>query len=75
MNPTRSLREMYDSKTPPDDEEEKVDDELCVWTEDPDGGGWDTDCGEKFELTSGTPEENRMVYCCFCGRPLRGAEG
>jgi hypothetical protein len=32
---------------------------FCRWTED-DEGNWDTDCGEKYVLITGTPRENRI---------------
>lgn len=41
----------------------------CRWTEDK--GNWDTDCDEKHILLEGTPPENKMRFCCYCGRPLK----
>ena len=41
----------------------------CEWREDKDGA-WDTSCKNKFELTHGTPLDNQMTYCCYCGKPL-----
>lgn len=29
-----------------------------------------TDCGESFDITEGTPTENHMRFCCYCGKPL-----
>jgi hypothetical protein len=43
--------------------------ESCIWTENEDGY-WDTDCGETFVVIDATPEANRMLYCCYCGKPL-----
>jgi hypothetical protein len=43
--------------------------EGCNWTEDEDGNWW-TECGEGFTFSDGTPIENRMRYCCYCGQPL-----
>jgi hypothetical protein len=43
--------------------------ESCTWTED-DDGVWDTACGQRFETVDGTPHENDMLFCCYCGRPL-----
>lgn len=43
--------------------------ELCNWTEDEDGN-WSTDCGNAFVLNDGTPIENKMKFCCFCGDQL-----
>lgn len=44
-------------------------DKQCVWREDEDGN-WDTRCGEKFILMEGTPKDNRMNYCPYCGGEL-----
>ncbi|WP_252178360.1 hypothetical protein [Endozoicomonas sp. 4G] len=44
----------------------------CTWTDDPEGI-WHTDCGEAFEVHAGSPGQNGLRYCCFCGRKL--AEG
>ena len=43
----------------------------CAWTED-DNGCWETDCGGAFGIDEGTPSENGMRFCCYCGRPLEG---
>ena len=45
---------------------------VCTWTEDA-SGIWHTDCGEAFEIQTGSPGQNGLRYCCFCGRRL--AEG
>lgn len=39
---------------------------VCVWQEDQDGN-WDTQCGGCFIIEEGTPSENDMKYCCYCG--------
>lgn len=31
---------------------------------------WDTTCGHAFEVTTGTPLENGMEFCCYCGKKL-----
>jgi hypothetical protein len=41
----------------------------CRWTENADGV-WVTDCGHMFELTDGTPSDNKLVFCAYCGRKL-----
>lgn len=33
-----------------------------------------TACGEIWTLSDGTPEENNMNYCSFCGADMRGEE-
>jgi len=42
----------------------------CAWQEDADGN-WETGCGNLFILNDGTPAENGMGYCCYCGKPLK----
>jgi hypothetical protein len=46
-----------------------VDTKKCVWKEDSDIG-WHTDCGEIYCIIDGTPEENKMKFCPFCGAEL-----
>lgn len=41
----------------------------CEWREDWDA--WATSCRHMFEFTDGTPEDNHMKYCPFCGGILR----
>jgi len=41
----------------------------CSWTVD-DDGVWNTECGQAFVLEDGSPKENFMKYCCYCGRGL-----
>lgn len=41
----------------------------CIWTEDADGN-WNTDCDNTFILNDGTPIENNMLFCCYCGGGL-----
>jgi len=41
----------------------------CLWKEDSDGN-YDTDCGCAFCLEAGTPSENGMRFCCYCGNVL-----
>ena len=41
----------------------------CVWSEDEDGN-WDTGCGNMFVITEGTPYDNEMGFCCYCGHKL-----
>lgn len=42
----------------------------CRWRQDEDDGAWDTTCGERFEIIDGTPQENGMKFCCYCGKEL-----
>lgn len=47
-------------------------DEPCKWErEDEDSDIWLTNCGTAFTLNEGTPKENRMKFCCFCGRKIK----
>jgi hypothetical protein len=44
--------------------------EICNWTENYECM-WDTDCNHTYEISNeGTPSENRMAYCCYCGKML-----
>lgn len=46
----------------------------CTWVHDEWEDSWDTTCGEKFQLTEGTPRDNGMKYCCYCGGELKEGE-
>ena len=44
---------------------------ICIWSEDePDYSTWETSCGNTFMLEAGTPRENEMIFCPYCGRLL-----
>ena len=43
--------------------------EQCEWKQD-ENGLWETECGNVFEITDGTPHENEMCYCPYCGKTL-----
>jgi len=48
---------------------------ICYWKEDKtDEGVWDTSCGERFVIFDGTPNENKMAYCPYCGCVLEEKE-
>ena len=51
-----------------------TDQTTCTWTED-DDGNFETTCGEMFVLITGTPYENSMRFCCYCGSPLVEVSG
>ena len=38
---------------------------VCLWNNV--DGCWETTCGNAFEINDGTPSENNMTYCCYCG--------
>ena len=42
----------------------------CIWKDDGEGN-YETKCGDIFTLIEGTPSENRMKFCPYCGRTLR----
>ena len=51
-------------------------DAFCVWHNDPEtDNSWDTSCRQLFEIYDGTPAENRMKFCCYCGKQIREAIG
>ena len=48
----------------------------CEWSEVSDYYGgptglWETTCGECFELYNGTPDDNGMKFCHYCGKELK----
>lgn len=44
--------------------------ETCLWQED-DDGNWNASCGEDiFCFFEGGPSDNRMRFCCYCGKRL-----
>ena len=44
--------------------------EECRWFHDDEDAAFDTQCGQRFVLNEGTPEDNYMNYCPFCGGKL-----
>ncbi len=40
----------------------------CIWSSDEET--WGTSCGHCFTLNDGTPTDNGMKYCCYCGKTL-----
>ncbi|MCR4297528.1 MAG: hypothetical protein NUV75_02060 [Gallionella sp.] len=44
--------------------------DTCTWSEDEDGN-WFTGCGNAYIISEGTPSENKMAFCCYCGKPLQ----
>jgi hypothetical protein len=46
----------------------------CHWYQDgdEDSDKWAASCGRHryFQLNDGTPTDNHMKYCCYCGKPL-----
>ena len=46
----------------------------CAWKYDDYEDKWDTMCGEAFTFFENGPLENKMRYCCYCGKPLHECE-
>lgn len=49
----------------------------CDWYQDADvedSDSWETTCGKMYLLIDGTPQDNEMKFCCFCGRVLTSIE-
>ena len=46
--------------------------ETCTWQQDgdSDSGSYGTSCRRYFNLEDGTPEDNKMAWCCYCGKKL-----
>jgi len=44
----------------------------CIWSqrEDDYSDYYETECGQSFTLLDGTPPENFMRFCCYCGQAL-----
>ena len=46
----------------------------CRWLQDGDeeSDTWAASCGRHryFSLNEGTPKDNHMTHCCYCGKPL-----
>lgn len=44
----------------------------CIWSKEEfdEYNMWNTECGESFCLETDTPKENKMKYCCYCGKEL-----
>jgi hypothetical protein len=41
----------------------------CIWQEEDEY--WQTGCGHAFCLNAGTPLENGMKFCAYCGKPIK----
>lgn len=42
----------------------------CIWKYDQECSIWDTACSQAFVIDAGSPAENGMHFCCFCGHKL-----
>ena len=43
----------------------------CKWTYDEDMDCWEAECDNLFSLMEGTPKENKMKYCPYCGKLIQ----
>lgn len=47
----------------------------CIWQQEGEcSDGWDTSCKRAFRIDDGTPAENGMKFCCFCGNPIEESQ-
>ena len=55
---------------------QSIEKETCSWIQedDPEICYWKTGCGNSFYFTDGTPADNRMKFCCYCGKLLKQEE-
>jgi len=44
---------------------------VCTWVYDDNLDYWDTLCEKGWCFTEGTPKQNRMKFCPFCGDKLK----
>ena len=45
---------------------------ICVWSQDSECSDiWLSSCKNAFTLIEGTPKENKVQFCMFCGRPVQ----
>lgn len=44
----------------------------CNWWEE--DGAWTTGCANRFVLEAGTPSDNSMAFCCYCGSVIKEVE-
>ena len=52
---------------------QSIEKETCSWIQedDPEICYWKTGRGNSFYFTEGTPTDNNMKYCCYCGKLLK----
>jgi hypothetical protein len=46
---------------------------ICNWYYDDQTDCWSTSCGHEYTINEGSPEENDMCFCTFCGGKLKNA--
>lgn len=45
-------------------------DQSCLWEYSEGEGAWFSACEDAWTFHEGTPKENGMKFCCFCGKPI-----
>lgn len=45
-------------------------DNKCKWAYDYNYDMWETRCANAFTLMNGTPKENKMIFCPYCGKKI-----
>lgn len=45
--------------------------EVCRWQSSGEGDIYETECGDTFQIFEGSPSDNHMEFCCYCGRKLK----
>jgi hypothetical protein len=43
---------------------------MWTQTDDEESNNWESACGDIFYFEDGSPEENGMKFCPYCGKPL-----
>lgn len=44
----------------------------CIWRlDDQDQGVWESSCGNAFSIVYGSPVQNDMRFCPYCGHPMK----
>ena len=43
----------------------------CEWEYDKETDSYDTDCENKFSIIEGTPKDNEMIFCPYCGAKIK----
>lgn len=47
----------------------------CEWIQDEWDNSYGTSCGNKYQIIDGTPEDNGMNFCTYCGGKLETITG
>lgn len=50
--------------------DDRVATETCKWTEDSEGGLWESTCGRMFQFNDGGVKENEFRFCYYCGKAI-----